>query len=115
MAQLCGSRSPFPALMSDIVIFRQLTSEWPTIQPEQSPNLLRTIYGWSFVFKPALLKQSLEARLDSKAVPFGIDRQEDQMDITRCVGLLKGVEYLLVFLQASVDERWGIRRHVPSS
>jgi hypothetical protein len=44
------------------------------------------------------LKQNFEARLGSKAVPLGIDRQEDQMDITRFVGMLKGVECLLVFL-----------------
>src|SRR5690349_16203567 len=105
--------------MSDKEIFRQLTSvsvsEWPAIQPEHHLICCGPVYGWSFVFQPALLKQNFEARLDSKAVPFGIDRQKDQMDITRCTGMLKGVEYPLVFLQASIDERGGIRRHVPRS
>jgi DoxX-like family len=34
-------------------------------------------------FKPTLLKQNLEARLRSEAIPLGVDRQEEQMDITR--------------------------------
>jgi hypothetical protein len=45
----------------------RITSRWPTI----------------LCFKPTLLKQNLEARLRSEAIPLGIDRQEEQMDITR--------------------------------
>src|SRR4051812_37215836 len=49
-------------------------------------------------------QESFESAIGSEAVPIGIDRQENQMDIARIVGALEPVEHGIRPSEPGVDE-----------
>src|SRR2546426_9737521 len=57
-------------------------------------------------------EESLESRVCSIGIPFGVDGQKYEMDITRGVGLVEPVEGHISLSQPRVDECQRIGRNV---
>src|SRR5437867_1987799 len=77
-------------------------------------RLLLTLRGSGLrrAYEATASEESLESRVCSIGIPFGVDGKKYEMDITRGVGLVEPVEGHISLSEPRVDECHRIRRNV---